>query len=52
MPYKTSTWIAAFVGAGSMVAISTVFKKYPRLQEVGLGLSIIMGMYVTAAIMG
>ena len=52
VPYKTSTWIAAFVGAGSMVVISTVFKNYPRLQEIGLGLSIIIGMYVTAAIMG
>ena len=52
VPYKTSTWIAAFTGAASMVVISTVFKNYPRLQEVALGLSIIIGMYVTAAIMG
>ena len=52
VPFKVGTWIAAFTGAASMVVISIVFKNYPHMQEVALGLSIVIGMYVTAAIMG
>ncbi len=39
--------IVAFV---SMTVISQVFKNYPRVQEFSLGLAMLIGMYVTAAI--
>jgi hypothetical protein len=42
--------IAALASAGTMLTISRVLKKYPRLQEVALGVSMLVGMFVAAAI--
>jgi len=45
-------WCAAIVSAISMLVISRAFAKHQRLQEVALGISMLVGMFVTAAIFG
>lgn len=42
--------VAAIVSAATMLLISNALKKYPRLQEVALGLSMVMGMIVATVI--
>ncbi|KMO85534.1 membrane protein [Megasphaera cerevisiae DSM 20462] len=46
------TWCAAAVSAVSMLVISRAFAKHQRMQEVALGLSMLIGMFVTTVIFG
>lgn len=41
---------AAVVSAGTMLFISKALKKYPKLQEPALGISMLVGMFVATAI--
>lgn len=50
--FEASKWTAAVIGAGSMLLISILFKKHQRLQELALGISLIIGMLATQAIFG
>ena len=47
---KINNWYAAFISAASMLLISKIFKKHQRLQELALGISMIVGMLLTTAI--
>ena len=47
---KINNWYAAFISAASMPLISKIFKKHQRLQELALGISMIVGMLLTTAI--
>lgn len=49
---KPGLWCATAVSGASMFVISRVFAKHKRLQEVALGLSMLIGMMVTTAIFG
>ncbi len=49
---KPGLWCATAVSAVSMLIISRVFAKHARLQEVALGISMLIGMFVTTAIFG
>ena len=46
------TWLPAVLAGAMMLFMTTVLKKYPRLQEVALGVALIFGMLVTQAIVG
>ena len=47
---KINNWYAAFISAASMLLISKIIKKHQRLQELALGISMIVGMLLTTAI--
>lgn len=47
---KVSNWYAAFIAAASMLVISKLFKKHQKLQELALGISMIIGMMLATAI--
>lgn len=47
---STDKWYSAFFAAISMLVISRVLKKYQRLQELGLGISMLIGMFAATAI--
>lgn len=49
---KPGLWCATAVSAISMLVISRVFAKHARLQEVALGISMLIGMFVTTAVFG
>ena len=49
---KPGLWCATAVSAISMLIISKVFAKHARLQELALGISMLIGMMVTTAIFG
>lgn len=49
---KPGLWCATAVSEISMLVISRVFAKHARLQEVALGISMLIGMFVTTAILG
>lgn len=49
---NSETWCAAAVSAVSMLIISRIFAGNQRLQEVALGISMLMGMCVTTVIFG
>ena len=49
---KPGLWCATAVSAISMLIISKVFAKHERLQELALGISMLIGMMVTTAIFG
>ncbi|WP_301859636.1 DUF5058 family protein [uncultured Megasphaera sp.] len=49
---KPGLWCATAVSAVSMLAISRIFASHARLQEVALGISMLIGMFVTTAIFG
>lgn len=49
---KPGLWCATAVSTISMLVISRVFAKHARLQEVALGISMLIGMFVTTAIFG
>lgn len=44
--------VACIIAAGTMITINKVFAKNQRLQELALGLSMLVGMFVTQAIFG
>jgi hypothetical protein len=44
--------VASLIAAATMVIINKVFAKNQRLQELALGLSMLVGMFVTQAIFG
>lgn len=44
--------VAALVSGAAMLLITKVFAKHQRLQELGLGLSMLAGMFVTQIIFG
>lgn len=48
----TGKWLPAVLGGGMMLLMTTVFKKYQRLQELALGISLVFGILVTQAIVG
>jgi len=45
-------WCAAIAAAISMLIISKAFSKHQRLQEVALGISMLVGMFTATAIFG
>lgn len=45
-------WIAAGASALTMLAISKLLTGHQRLQELALGISMLVGMFLTAAICG
>jgi len=49
---KPSTWTAAIVSGTCMLFISKVFAKNQHIQELALGISMLVGIFVTAAIFG
>ena len=49
---KPGLWCATAVSAVSMLIISKMFAKHARLQELALGISMLIGMMVTTAIFG
>lgn len=52
VPFKPTIWTTAIVSALTMMVINVVFKKYPRIQELSLGISMLAGMYTTVAFLG
>ncbi len=50
--FNWNNWAAAAISGVSMLVIGSVFKKHQRLQELALGLSLIVGMLATQAILG
>ena len=42
----------AIISAAVMIVLTTVFKKHQRLQELALGISMLVGMFVTQAMFG
>lgn len=50
--FDMKKWAAAIFGGGMMLLMSTVFKKHQRLQELALGISLIVGMLMTQAVFG
>lgn len=50
--FKTTKLLPAIIGAATMIILTTVFKKHQRLQELALGISMLVGMFVTQAIFG
>ncbi|MEE3453527.1 DUF5058 family protein [Dialister sp.] len=49
---QPGNWVAACSSAAVMVFISKVFAKQQRLQELALGIAMLVGMYLTSAIFG
>lgn len=49
---KPGLWCATAISAISMLIISKIFAKHARLQELALGLSMLIGMLVTTAVFG
>lgn len=48
----SANWFAAVVAAACGLFFGTVLKKYQKLQEVSLGVSMLVGMFVTQAFFG
>ncbi|EGO63347.1 DUF5058 family protein [Acetonema longum] len=47
---KADKWYAAFIAAACMLCISKLFRKHQRLQELALGISMLVGMMLATAI--
>ena len=47
---KADKWYAALISAACMLCISKIFKKNQRLQELALGVSMLVGMMLATAI--
>ena len=50
--FDIKKWTAALISGAVMLVMTTVLKKYKRLQEVALGVSLIAGILITQAIHG
>lgn len=48
--FTTPKLMPAIVSAVVMIVLTTVFKKHQRLQELALGISMLVGMFVTQAL--
>ena len=48
----SANWFAAVVAAACGLFLGTVLKKYKRLQEISLGLSMLVGMFLAQAFFG
>ncbi len=42
----------AAIAAVVMIVLGTALKKYQRLQELSLGIAMLVGMFVTQAVLG
>lgn len=48
---KADNWYAAGFSAAAMLIISKLFRKHQKLQELALGISMLVGMFLTTAIL-